>query len=161
MTQICSDSDYNNLPAIFIGNKRDAECIAELKKHNIHNIINCAYELQNNKQYDEFEYLVIPLKDCSTFEIQYEDFMKAFTFMRVAKTNGHAVLVHCSEGFSRSPTIVIGALMYECKFSLDDANNMVAQKRNIGPNFGFCCILESFFENNNEDLNINKFLENS
>lgn len=48
------------------------------------------------------------------------------------------VLVHCTAGISRSATIVIKYIMYECNMSKEDAIAYVRSKRPvINPNWGF------------------------
>lgn len=49
-----------------------------------------------------------------------------------------SILVHCSMGISRSPTIVIAFVMMKFKYPFSKAYNLVRKKRPIiCPNFGF------------------------
>jgi dual specificity phosphatase 12 len=45
--------------------------------------------------------------------------------------------VHCTMGFSRSPTIILAYLMYKYGYTLTRAMNHVRKIRYIGPNEGF------------------------
>lgn len=162
MTEICSSSDYSLLPRIFIGNKYDAQNYDLLKENGIHAIINCAYELENMEQYSDIAYIILPLKDCSSYELLYDDhFIKAFEFLCSAKKNSHAVLVHCGEGRSRSATIVLGALMHSTGMTFDTAYATVAEKRPISPNMGFCLMLREYFEDSGTTCNYCPFHQNN
>ena len=49
----------------------------------------------------------------------------AFKFINDSKTKGAACLVHCSFGMSRSPSVVLGYLMYTERMSLANAITLV------------------------------------
>jgi len=61
----------------------------------------------------------------------------AVQFIRRAQESGHAVLVHCHMGYSRSATVVIAYLMHKHQWSYAETRKFVSGKRSIGPNKGF------------------------
>jgi predicted protein tyrosine phosphatase len=85
---------------------------------------NCKYKIVNIDDWHE--------EDLS------QHFHECFSFIEDGMQNGGCVLVHCLAGISRSPAIVIGYLMYKDGLTLDEAYNIVKEKRPlIGPNSGF------------------------
>lgn len=78
----------------------------------------------------------IKIEDTQTYNIRY-NFEEAFQFINEAKGYGK-VLVHCDQGISRSPTIVIAYLMYQYRSSLSSAYQRVQSYRpQIKPNDNF------------------------
>jgi hypothetical protein len=61
----------------------------------------------------------------------------------ITQLNG-SVLVHCGEGISRSPTLLIGYFIQEKGFSYNDAFDLLQRAQpNIKPNRGFNKFLKS------------------
>lgn len=61
-----------------------------------------------------------------------------YIFVENVRSSGGKVLVHCLAGISRSPTICIAYLMYSQNLSLDQAYDLVKQRRRlISPNLNF------------------------
>lgn len=62
-----------------------------------------------------------------------------------ARSREKGVLVHCLAGISRSVTITVAYLMYKCSLNLNDAFNLVRERKsNIAPNFHFMEQLYNF-----------------
>uniref|UniRef100_H3CKB3 Dual specificity protein phosphatase n=1 Tax=Tetraodon nigroviridis TaxID=99883 RepID=H3CKB3_TETNG len=81
----------------------------------------------------------VPASDTDHFDISGY-FEEAADFIQEALTyrNGKGkVYVHCREGYSRSPTLVIAYLMLCRDMDVHAALATVRQEREIGPNDGF------------------------
>ena len=84
------------------------------------------------------KYLIIPVEDLSRVDLTMH-FESAFSFIDESLKNEGNVLVHCANGISRSPSIVMSYLMLkDKKLRYSDAFELVSQKRPcINPNSGF------------------------
>lgn len=90
--------------------------------------------------YKDIKYLWIPIEDNLNENIA-KYFNVAYDFI---EQDEGKVLVHCMQGVSRSPTIVISYLMKKMKMTYDEAYKMVKEKRPcIDPNIGFIQQLKS------------------
>ena len=103
---------------------------------------------------NEYTYKILYIDDAIDEDI-ISWFQEAFEFIDSSINN---IYIHCVMGISRSPSIVIGYLMYKKKMKYEEAFDFVKNKRNvISPNSGFQEQLKKFEENNyNLPDNINK-----
>ena len=131
------------LPNLFLGNIHDAININFLVKNKIKAIVNAS---DYHNKYVHFSYMNIDVEDVEAADIQ-KYFTKVSRFICNCLIKGHAVLVHCNGGISRSPTLVIAFLIQKRRMSLTDAITFVRQKRPvILPNDGFLAQLRKRFE---------------
>ncbi|CAF0956700.1 unnamed protein product [Adineta steineri] len=125
------------LPHIFVGNVHDAQNVDRLNEKGITHIINSTPDLPCcwDKQY---KYIRVDVLDLPSQNIR-KHFDKAIEFIDEAlykKTNN--VLVHCSAGISRSPTLVLAYMIKKYHMTLEEAFNKMRQLRQIvDPNVSF------------------------
>lgn len=86
----------------------------------------------------KFMYMRAPLRDITTSRVGMEMFLLTSEFLTTAKREQKGVLVHCEQGISRSPTLVIAFLMKSEGYSLIDALSVCRQSRKqVSPNIAF------------------------
>lgn len=101
-------------------------------------------------EHDDVKYLNIDVLDMENQNIK-KHFDKCFKFIESGRRDG-IVLVHCSAGVSRAPTVCIAYLMKKLKLSLDDAMELVKDARPCtSPNPGFLLQLKDYFYDLNPD----------
>ena len=133
---------------IYLGNEDTARDKELLKKLNISHILICAEGCEPFFPKD-YTYKILYIDDAIDENI-LSWFKEAFEFIDSSVNN---IYIHCVMGISRSPTIVIGYLMYKKKMKYEEAYDFVRNKRNaISPNPGFQEQLKKFekiLEDNN------------
>ena len=131
---------------IYISNYKSTLNKEILLKNNFTHIINCAYGSKSftPSHFDEITYLNIDLKDdgnsnLSNAIVKFINYMKKISEIK----NGN-ILIHCTEGISRSPALVSAYLMWKLNMDSLSAINFVKSKRNyIDINLGFMFQLEN------------------
>ncbi|EPY88877.1 MAGUK p55 subfamily member 3 isoform 1 [Camelus ferus] len=122
-----------------------AQDIPKLQKLGITHVLNAAegrsfMHVNTNANFYKdsgITYLGIKANDTQEFNLSaYFEKAADFIDQALAQKNGR-VLVHCREGYSRSPTLVIAYLMMRQKMDVKSALSVVRQNREIGPNDGF------------------------
>mmetsp|Transcript_7479 Transcript_7479/g.16214 ORF Transcript_7479/g.16214 Transcript_7479/m.16214 type:complete len:611 (+) Transcript_7479:177-2009(+) len=114
----------------------------EILQHSgITHVVNCVGFICKEYFKGELQYKTYYLQDTPAEDIlcvMYD----AFDFIDGALNAGGKVLVHCSQGVSRSATIVIGYLMWKYGETYDEVFAKVKSIRGVAnPNIGFTCQL--------------------
>ncbi|CAF3712087.1 unnamed protein product [Rotaria socialis] len=144
----CEQGGYHEIiPRLFLGDYRLAMDTTRLKKLGFTHILNAAEgrkfgQINTSATYYEeveIKYQGFSIIDHPTYKIEVH-FDEAVQFLKEALNNKkNRVYVHCQQGISRSATLIIAYLLqtYE-DMSLLDAFQLVAIRRRIWPNDGFC-----------------------
>lgn len=117
---------------ILIGNADDACDKDQIQKHSITAILNVMrtmVDFPNYKEIEGLEYRYHPMNDGPGNTT--EQFYSAVQSLRELLFKGHTVLVHCRAGISRSVSVTACYLWGTGIYSLDEAINLIKQKRPI------------------------------
>ncbi|CAL8305374.1 unnamed protein product [Merluccius merluccius] len=134
-------------PRVYVGDAFAAMNVSCLKRLGITHVLNAAEgtSLMHVDTDAEFyagagiAYHGVPASDTDHFDLSVF-FEEAAEFMEraLAHKNGKGkVYVHCREGYSRSPALVIAFLMLRRSLDVQSALATVRHGREIGPNDGF------------------------
>nr|XP_057904874.1 dual specificity protein phosphatase 3-like [Doryrhamphus excisus] len=134
-------------PRIYVGNAFLANNVTRLKRLKITHILNAAegnsfMHVNTNAEFykgTDVIYHGMPASDTDHFDISiYFEEAAEFIANALAYKNGKGrVYVHCKEGYSRSPTLVIAYLMLRQNMDVHSALATVRHNREIGPNDSF------------------------
>lgn len=137
------DKPSQIFPYLYLGTEWNASNWDELKQNNVSYILNVTKEVDNFFP-GMFNYMKIRVSDVESTEL-LKHWDSTHRFIRKARENNSAVLVHCKKGISRSSSTVISYAMKAYGWSLDEALNYVKEKRNcITPNKGFMVQLRTY-----------------
>jgi len=128
---------------IFLGSMEAAECdLMSFRRHNIGSVLVLGPDLPM-PYVKHLRYLHVPAEDHGDWPlISY--FGPCIRFINASVQRKEAVLVHCSAGFSRSPTVVAAWLMNRYAINHLEALARIRHKRAVSPNAGFLAQLELF-----------------
>ena len=110
---------------------------------------------EETRKVKEFDYIIeisdenqvyepLTYKVNAILQLQFDDTRKYNILQEIHKVsdfmyhcNNGKLLIHCGEGVSRSPSILIMYLIHIYKYTYLDAFNIISSKRFIKPNIGF------------------------
>eukprot|EP00026_Physarum_polycephalum_P003029 Phypoly_transcript_03038.p1 GENE.Phypoly_transcript_03038~~Phypoly_transcript_03038.p1 ORF type:complete len:836 (+),score=135.47 Phypoly_transcript_03038:48-2510(+) len=108
-----------------------------LRQNGISHILNCAGDHCTNHFPDDFNYKTYYISDSSGEDITCL-FYETIDFIEDARLHGGSILIHCSQGVSRSSSFVILYLMWQFRWDFNKAHAWVRKIRFISnPNPGF------------------------
>lgn len=128
---------------IYLGSLEDAQDEKFIKANNIKIIIWLSDEQEKSFHSNNINFFNFKVEDV-IFESN-----KLFNLCRVIykilDNNTDNIFIHCTQGVSRSPTVVLYYLMRKYNLKFQEALKFVKDKRNIvNPNIGFQNILKKY-----------------
>ncbi|XP_024920198.1 dual specificity protein phosphatase 3-like isoform X2 [Cynoglossus semilaevis] len=134
-------------PRIYVGDQFTATNVPRLKRLGVTHVLNAAEgnsHMHVNTSADFYAHTGITYHGIAASDTDHFDlsvyFEAAAEFIGKALTyrGGRGrVLVHCREGYSRAPSLVVAFLMLRQNMDVRCALALVRQEREIGPNDGF------------------------
>ena len=143
------------LPDLWIGDKHSVEDLIFLSENKIKCIINCTKDLDFNHQYNQAEYIRLSIDDHPKISI-FDDNMNMYSklediikYIHSYLGRNNSVLVYCSAGKQRAPTIVAGYIMHYGKVSARQAIEYIKSKRPgcFEPAVNFYMAIQKFDKN--------------
>lgn len=125
-------------PFLYISGAQPSNNYYRMLGIGITHVLNLCGDLIGNTSFDEqFKYLVFNMLDSPNESLE-DVFPACFRFIDEAREQGGKVLVHCHQGVSRSPSVVIAYLMHCNNISFENAFAHVRRTRKVtSPNLGF------------------------
>jgi len=125
------------MPQIFVGNVCDAQNLDRLKQFRITHILNSTPDLpfywENQYTYKRIDVLDLPSQNIRQYFDPATDFIE-----QALKNKENNVLIHCSAGISRSPTLVLAYMIKKHRFTFEEAFETMRKLRPIvDPNVSF------------------------
>ncbi|CAH1249571.1 DUSP3 [Branchiostoma lanceolatum] len=131
---------------IFVGDESSARNVHRLRALGVTHVLNAAegkspfMHVQTGPEFYEgvgIDYHGVRASDFEQYNLM-QHFEEAAKYIHKAiDEEGGKILVHCREGYSRSPSLVMAYLMIYKEHNVEDALIAIRQKREIGPNTGF------------------------
>lgn len=126
---------------LYLGSDKVAKDREVLRKNGITHVLNCVGFFCPEYFKGDLMYKTLWLRDSPTEDIT-SILYDVFDYFEDVREQGGRVLVHCSQGVSRSTSLVIAYLMWKEGQSFEDAFQRVKAARGVtNPNMGFACQL--------------------
>eukprot|EP00192_Tetraselmis_astigmatica_P005343 CAMPEP_0117665056 /NCGR_PEP_ID=MMETSP0804-20121206/9588_1 /TAXON_ID=1074897 /ORGANISM="Tetraselmis astigmatica, Strain CCMP880" /LENGTH=453 /DNA_ID=CAMNT_0005472407 /DNA_START=494 /DNA_END=1857 /DNA_ORIENTATION=+ len=146
--KVCSEVSKG----LFLGSESVAKSRELLQNSNITHIVNCVGFIYPEYFKNELTYKTLRLQDTPTEDLT-SILYDVFDFIEAARQGGGNVFVHCSQGVSRSATIVIGYLMWKLDQPYEEVFAAVKAIRGVAnPNIGFTCQLLQWHKRRQTDI---------
>ncbi|CAF0917124.1 unnamed protein product [Didymodactylos carnosus] len=124
------------VPHVFVGNSTDAQNRDRLNQHHITHIVNATPDIPC-KWENDYRYLRVSILDLLSENIR-QHFIPVSNFIDEAVRNNGNVLVHCSAGISRSPTLVLAYMINLLNMPFQEACcKMQSSRQIVAPNVSF------------------------
>jgi hypothetical protein len=114
---------------LYISDYRAAVDLNNLKRIGITHILCVKESMSYSNHGDSIQRMHVSVSDTGTSQLQRDVFPKCSEFIEKAVKKGGKVLVHCSGGVNRSPTVVIGYLMKHRGMTMFEAYEHVVKCR--------------------------------
>ena len=122
---------------IYLGGDAVAEDETLLKEHKITCVVNCTLGFPNNFQDKGMSYHRVPILDVKG-ENLLTHLPDAIDFIKLARSKGSTVLIHCMWGMSRAPAVAIAYFIKEKQMTLAGSLKKIAGTRScVRPNPSF------------------------
>ncbi|WP_159903646.1 dual specificity protein phosphatase family protein [Salinirussus salinus] len=109
---------------IFVGTESDASDEALLRKHGVDTVVSLTH---SNPKTGDVTRVDVPMIDGP--QNSYDAFTEAVSEVVEQRENGQRVLVHCSAGSSRSPSVAAAAITRLSETTLNEAFNQIIERR--------------------------------
>ncbi|RJX51893.1 dual specificity protein phosphatase family protein [Halonotius pteroides] len=109
---------------IFVGPESDASDEVLLQKHGVDTVVSLTH---SNPKTGDITRVDVPMIDGP--QNSYQAFAEAVETVVEQRENGQRVLVHCSAGSSRSPSVAAAAISNLTETDLKDVFNQVIERR--------------------------------
>jgi protein-tyrosine phosphatase len=109
---------------IFVGTESEACDESFLRKHGVDVVISLTHRTPETGDVNRVD---VPMVDGP--QNDYEDFTEAVEKVVRQRENGNTVLIHCSAGASRSPSVAAAAITHLTEKNLNEAFNQIIEHR--------------------------------